>query len=202
MRRSSLASVIVLSAVMLAAVPAHADMVAEQTVATQTTAVVAIADGTEVGEARLRRTEDAAIASIIVDDAALNSGDTYTVWAMVTNPGDVTPDIGYAGSGMVFNGTLRAVAYLRQGDLTGFPDELGMASGAGLADPRTAGITFVLRNHGPREPGLLKDQLTTFLGGCDYSLVQPLAETAPKYGEPGNFACVDLFLATFAAPAA
>jgi hypothetical protein len=187
---------------MLAGVPAHAETVAEQTVATQTTAVVAIADGTGVGEARLRRTEDAAIASIVVDDAALNSGDTYTVWAMVTNPGETTPDIGYAGSGMVVNGTLRAVAYLRQGDLTGFPDELGMASGAGLVDPRTAGITFVLRNHGPRQPGLLKDQLTTFLGGCDYSLILELADTAPKYGEPSDFACIDLFLATFAPPTA
>jgi hypothetical protein len=187
---------------MLAAVPAHADALAEQTVTTQTTAVVAIADGAEVGQARLRRTKDAATASIIVDNAALNSGDTYTVWAMVTNPGDATPDIGYAGSGMVFNGTLRAIAYLRQGDLTGFPDELGMASGAGLDDPQTAGITFVLRNHGPREPGLLRDQLTTFLGGCDYGLMPPLAETAPRYGEPSDFACIDLFLATFAAPAA
>jgi hypothetical protein len=202
MRRSSLVLVIVLLAVMLAGVPAHADAVAEQTVVTQTTAVVAIADGAEVGEARLRRTEDAAIASIVVDGAALNSGDAYTVWAMVTNPGDATPDIGYAGGGMVFNGTLRAVAYVRRGDLTGFPDELGMASGAGLVDPRTAAITFVLRNHGPRDPGLLDDQLTTFLGGCDYSLVPPLADTAPKYGEPSDFACVDLFLATFAPPTA
>ena len=202
MRRKILVPVVVLSVVMVVAVPAHADAVVEQTVATQTTAVVAIGDGAEVGEARLRRTESAAIASIIVEDDALNSGDVYTVWAMVTNPGDTTPDIGYAGGGIVSNGTLRAVAHLRQGDLIGFPDELGMASGAGLDDPRTAGITFVLRNHGPREPGLLKDQLTTFLGGCDYSLVPPLAETAPKYGEPSDFACIDLFLATFAPPAA
>jgi hypothetical protein len=68
-----------------------------------------------------------------------------------------------------------------------------MASGAGLVDPRTAAITFVLRNHGARDPGLLKDQLTTFMGGCDYSSVPRLAETAPKYGKPSDFACVDLF---------
>jgi hypothetical protein len=44
--------------------------------------------------------------------------------------------------------------------------------------------------------------LTTFLGGCDYSLILELADTAPKYGEPSDFACIDLFLATFAPPTA
>jgi hypothetical protein len=200
MTRSSFAAVVILSALLLAAAPAQADTVAQQIPLRQTTAVVTLSDGTEVGEAQLRRTAQGVIGWITVDGAALNTGDTYTVWAMVSNPGDATPDIGYAGAGIVFNGTLRAFVYLRAGDLVGFPDELNMASGAGLIDPLTAEITFVLRNHGPREPGLLHDQLTTFMGGCDYSLVPPLADAAPKYGEPSDFACVDLFAASFAPP--
>lgn len=39
--------------------------------------------------------------------------------------------------------------------------------GPGLLNPRTAEIHLVLRDHGPANPEILMEQLSTYLGGCD-----------------------------------
>ncbi len=156
-------------------------------------------DGEAVGTARLSRSAETLSAHIKV--SGLQRDDTFTVWAMVTDPGEAGPDIGFAGGGVVNGGgQLHLKVELEAGDLAGFPAELGMASGDGLDDPRGATVTFVLRSHGPAVPGLVAEQTTTFMGGCNYALVPAL--TPGSYGAPGAFACADLFTATFEPPVA
>ncbi len=194
MRRSVL-TVALTAMLVLVAGPAGAAPLQRQ----QAPIVEMEAGGETVGTARLYRSDRTVRAHLRVDD--LQPGGTFTVWAMVVNPGETEPDIGFAGGGVVNrSGRLNVTAQLRTGDLTGFPDELGMASGAGLTDARGATIVFVLRSHGPAVPGLVAEQTSTFMGGCDYALVPALTEGT--YGAPGAFACADLFTATFEPPVA
>ncbi len=51
--------------------------------------------------------------------------------------------------------------------------------GDGLDNPMTAEVHLVVRSHGEKIPGLIREQLTTFNGGCDP-------------GQPNEGQCVDV----------
>lgn len=160
--------------------------------------------GEPVGTARLLRFDRGVMGHIKVDDDDLEPRDTFTVWAMVTEPGHTDPDdtdpdapvteIGFAGGGIVNgSGTLNVKVRLSVGPLEGFPGP----AGDGLEDPRNAEIVFILRTHGPAVPGIVDQQTSTLMGGCNYD-----PEEFGDFGDPGPspFDCVDLYGAAFPAP--
>jgi hypothetical protein len=63
----------------------------------------------------------------------------------------------------------------------------------GLQNPEGAEIHLVVRSHGPLIPGLVKDQRSTFAGGCEYFL--PPGREDLQEGQ-----CSDLQFAVFPAP--
>lgn len=102
-------------------------------------------------------------------DLLIAGGDEGVEGTVLAATGHV---IGPAGSG-------HFDAYLATGDTAGV-----VGAGPGLTNPLGAEIHFVVRDHGPVQPGLLGEQLQTFGGGCNNAPDGP--------GEPGNFACADL----------
>lgn len=48
-----------------------------------------------------------------------------------------------------------------------FGDDSGALFGPGLLRPRTAEIHVVIRTHGPAIPGMVREQISTFNGGCE-----------------------------------
>ena len=66
-----------------------------------------------------------------------------------------------------------------------------VGEGPGLTNPAGAEVHLIVRTHGPIQPGLLIEQLTTPAGGC---------EDAPEgMGTPGDYACVEAQFAAFEA---
>lgn len=63
----------------------------------------------------------------------------------------------------------------------------------GLTNPEGAEIHLVLRSHGPRIPGLVEEQRSTFAGGCEEFLNPGITQL-----EAGP--CSDVQLALFLAP--
>lgn len=59
-----------------------------------------------------------------------------------------------------------------------------VGEGPGLTNPLGADVHLVVRDHGPVQPGLLADALSTFGGGC--------SDAPEGTGAPGDFACADL----------
>ena len=54
-----------------------------------------------------------------------------------------------------------------RGDCT-YPDEVGNVPGVRLTDPFGSEVAIALHSHGPALEGdALREQLTTFLGGCE-----------------------------------
>lgn len=66
----------------------------------------------------------------------------------------------------------------------------GVLIGRGLANPLTAEIQFVLRDHGPDQPEV-DDETRTINGGCDPQTNAGLPVYNGGWGTPGNFACYD-----------
>ncbi len=67
-------------------------------------------------------------------------------------------------------------SYLATGDTSGV-----MIEGPGLTNPLGADVHLVLRDHGPLQPGLFVDALSTFGGGC--------TEAPEGTGTLGDFVC-------------
>ncbi len=62
----------------------------------------------------------------------------------------------------------------------------------GILDSSRAEIHFVIRDHGPRIPGLATAQTTTFNGGCQ--------GFGPEFGTPGPNTCTEPYFASHYAP--
>ena len=168
----------------------------------------------DVGRAQLFRIPRGIQFHAEIDDPALREGDVYTAWWVVFNdwqqcpsgdcgsdpmdfedPALVGLDIGYATGTIVReDGVLSLAAWLPAGQLEGYPAELGQSTGQGLTAVRNAEIYLIFRDHGPLVPELALDQLTTYMGGCDYSTSPLNPGTA---GEQGDFACMDRYYARF-----
>ena len=163
----------------------------------------------DVGDSTLIRTERGVTAR--VKTTGLRPG-PHTMWWIVWNSPaacgadgcneadlgnpETGVDIGYA-AGVVVGDSGRAAftAYLPQGSaLGGFPSEFGIASGSGLIDAHHAEIHLVVRSHGPRIAGLVREMTHTFHAGCDYSVFGGLIAEG-SYGTAGPNTCTDLLFA-------
>lgn len=143
-------------------------------------------------------------ASAVVATSGLEPGHAVTLWWVVFNhpelctngalglrcgEGDLLLFGGDAGiEGTVLYGAGHIVGpdgaghfgvYLASGDTTRV-----LGEGPGLSDPLGADIHLVVRTHGPVQPGLFAEALSTFGGGCD--------EAPEGTGTPGDYACADL----------
>jgi hypothetical protein len=148
--------------------------------------------------------------SITVGTSGLMPGHTYTIWWVIFNDPSLCFDGPADGSfacgmgdlllmGGAAEGTLAYAsgnvvgrsgkgnfgASLQDGDTSGVID-----GGDGLTNPRGAEIHLVVRDHGPKNPEWMPDQIHTFGGGCD--------QNDPGYPPPlvgegvaGDFACFD-----------
>lgn len=122
----------------------------------------------------------------ILDSSELPPGQAVTLWIIIFNepamcstspcslPADVFNDEAkadfYFGSGQVISshGKARFAAHLPVGD-TSFSgkEEVGAGPAVPLTNPAGAEVVLALHSHGPALTGQeLKDQLTSFLGGC------------------------------------
>lgn len=123
------------------------------------------------------------------------------------NP-DVMPDVVYGG-GRVVGASGRATIgfHYRAGnntdsisDLFGLPtDEYG--EGFGLRYPRTAEVHYVVRFHGPKDPAIMPDQISSYDGGCVFNY--PYGHGFPAfpgdlYLAPGD--CQDVIFAIHSPP--
>jgi hypothetical protein len=115
----------------------------------------------------------------------LVAGNAYTVWWIVfnnpaacsggcglddlTNPA-VRASLVFATGHVVGNDTANFGAWLGVGDTDGVLSSPPSPAGPyGLENARTAEIHLVVRSHGPANPELLPDQISSFLGGCSAS---------------------------------
>lgn len=89
----------------------------------------------------------------------------YTLWWSIINspPGVTDSFIWVAGHVVGADGLGNFGAYVREGNP---PGEVFRGDPAGLTDARGAEIHIVLKYHGPAIPGMLREQISTFLGGC------------------------------------
>jgi hypothetical protein len=143
-------------------------------------------------------------ASFTLTTSGLEAGHTFTIWWIIfNNPEHCTHgmesmrcgegDLLIAGGDPDVEGTaVFATGHVIGPDGSGYFDAflatgdttyvLGM--GPGLTNPTGAEIHFVVRTHGPVQPGLVAEQVTTFGGGCNNAPDGP--------GAPGDFPCTDL----------
>lgn len=156
-------------------------------------------DGDPVGRSWLERDDDEV--EVRVRTSGLEPGNVVTLWWVVFNDraacdgpcddGDLTDpdvkvDILYADGRIVRgNGRVTLRAELEENDITGSVNEglLGLPP-VGLLDAEDAEIHVVVRDHGPRIPGLIRLMRTTFGGGC--------AGVPPELGGGGPNVCADL----------
>lgn len=99
---------------------------------------------------------------------------TYTMWMVLWNEGgpDGPPDCVLFTAGHVVgnNGTLNYSGHRRVYDSSGSIVEEGVPGppcASGLTNPQGAEVHLVIRSHGPKLPGLVKQQIGSLLGGCD-----------------------------------
>lgn len=168
--------------------------------------VFGLADFSVVGSSTLVPTEHGVSATLRT--STLTPGDVVTLWWIVFNdPADCEagmpglsmcgPQDHLAGRGQVSvlpaagrvvsgEGTARYGAHLRVGDTS------QALEGPGLLDARGAEVILVLKTHGPKIPGLVSEQMSTFAGGChDQSDVPP--GTPPELvGSAGPNDCAEV----------
>ena len=134
--------------------------------ATQTTSdVTLISDPSMVvGTSTLTRTESGI--SFTLQTTGLEPGHAVTVWWMVTNPDGGVAVLYATGRIIGKNGTAQFGGYLQVGDGTGYV----MGDDTILEDALEATVAFVVRDHGPINPGVIPgvidDQIRTF-GACN-----------------------------------
>jgi hypothetical protein len=95
----------------------------------------------------------------------LQPGETYTVWWITFSPGilvmNASGGIANGAGELHFAGSLNAGTY-------GFDNHPRQVLAEGtLANPAEAFVIFDVISHGPRIPGRVREQTSTFGGGCD-----------------------------------
>lgn len=133
-------------------------------------------------------------------------GHTFTVWWVVWNAPeecdgpcddpdffnpDVLVEVLYAGGNVAGNnGKINISAHLNEGDDSGSVNELfGLpdVEGGALIDALTAEVHVVLRSHGPKIPGMVNEQISSYVGGCDDPFAfLPFTEVPDEPGECGD----------------
>ncbi len=163
--------------------------------------------GRVTGSATLHRTRKGITYNYSTN--ALTPGHAYTLWVVVwNNPGNcdmpnacvgedianassVGVDLLYGGGHVVGNnGKGNFSGHLKVDDVSdsvyelfGLPQALGLQSGKTFSSE----IHLVIRSHGPKVPGLVNEQIGSYLGGCDNQFVTPPFLMIPdEIGECGD----------------
>lgn len=152
-------------------------------------------------------------AAMALKSSGLTPGDVVTVWwVAIQNPdvcagtictpeetmanGDKTDSVvTLAASGVVAeDGTISLASYLPKGEVDGnFFDTV-------FHSPETAEFHLPIHNHGPLDPDIAEDMLTSFRAGCsDESLPEYYPQSALSDGAKGNFDCKTVQVAEFPA---
>jgi hypothetical protein len=134
----------------------------------------------------------------------LTPGHVYTLWWVIwnnpencetpfaCNDGDfaradmVKVEVMYAAGAVArWNGKATFLAYLKENDASGTINPLFLLPPyGGLHDSKKAEVHVVVRCHGPKIPGMVREQITTYGGGCEvYECVDIQASifAPPKY---------------------
>lgn len=157
--------------------PLPADLNAVSAKANPPSVVQYTSDDTEVdgASATIHRSNNGVTINVKTSD--LTPGNAYTMWVVVFNdPGKCIdgcngPDLGMANGDVMYgtghvvggNGKGNFSAHLSEGDVSGsvFPQP-----SLGLIDAQTAEIHIVVRDHGPKIPGMVSEQISSISGGC------------------------------------
>ena len=151
--------------------------------------------------------------AMAIKSTGLTPGDVVTVWwvaiqnphvcaAIPCTPAETMTDgtksdsvVALAASGVVAeDGTISLASFLPKGDVEGnFFDTT-------LHSPMTAEYHLPIHNHGPLDPSIAEDMLTSFRAGCtDDSLPEYYPQTALADGVAGSFDCKTVQVAAFPA---
>jgi hypothetical protein len=163
--------------------------------------------GRVTGSSTLHRTKNGITYNYSTN--ALRPGHAYTLWVVVwNNPGNcdmpnacvgedfanaasVGVDLLYGGGHVVGNnGKGNFSGHLNVDDVSdsvyelfGLPQALGLQSGKTFSSE----IHLVIRSHGPAVPGLVNEQIGSYLGGCDNQFATPpFLMTPDEIGECGD----------------
>ena len=150
-------------------------------------------------------------AAMAIKSSGLTPGDVVTVWwVAIQNPGvcaanPCTPSetmvdgtvsdsvVSLAASGVVGeDGTISLAGFLPIGDVEGNFFETTFHS------PEQAEYHLPIHNHGPLDPSIADEMLSSFRAGCtDESIPAYYPQTALADGTKGNFACKTVQVVSF-----
>lgn len=151
--------------------------------------------------------------AMAIKSSGLTPGDVVTVWwVAIQNPaacaetpctpvqtmsanGGTDSVVSLAASGVVSaDGTIALASFLPVGDVPGnFFDTT-------FHSPEKAEFHLPIHNHGPLDPSIAEDMLTSFRAGCsDESLPEYYPQSAFSDGAKGNFDCKTVQVAAFPA---
>lgn len=150
-------------------------------------------------------------AAMAIKSSGLTPGDVVTIWWVAIQnhqlckinpctPKEAMGDgIKYdsvvtlaAGGVVADDGTISLAGFLPKGDVEGnFFDTI-------FHSPETAEYHLPMHNHGPLDPSIAEDMLTSYRAGCaDESLPDYYPETALTDGPKGSFNCKTIQVAAF-----
>lgn len=150
-------------------------------------------------------------AAMAIKSAGLTPGDVVTIWWVAiqkhqnckSNPCTPKEAMGdgiqndtvvtlAAGGVVAEDGTISLAGYLPKGDVEGnFFDTT-------FHSPEAAEYHLPMHNHGPLDPAIAEDMLTSFRAGCaDESLPSYYPDTALADGAKGDFNCKTIQAALF-----
>ncbi len=176
----------------------------------QTVQIFDVVNGVDAGTSTLHRNSSGI--TINYKATGLIPGHAYTVWWVVWNnpeyclvPGECTdadfvsnPDFNlievellYATGHVVGNsGKGNFGAHLNENEASGSINPLfGLPLYGGLLDAEKAEVHGVLRSHGPAVPGIVNEQIGSYLGGCPTTFpygFPPFSEIPDEVGECGD----------------
>ncbi|MGI9547494.1 MAG: hypothetical protein ACR2MM_09675 [Flavobacteriaceae bacterium] len=173
----------------------------------QTVPIFDVVNGVPAGTSTLHRNNNGITANFKA--TGLTPGYTYTVWWVIwnnpencTTPGACTDidfgladavqvEVMYATGHVVGNsGKGNFSAHLNENDDSGTINPLfGLPGYGGLLDAQKAEVHLVLRSHGPKVPGIVDEQIGSYLGGCPQDPpygFPPFTEIPDQVGECGD----------------
>ena len=171
-----------------------------QSATSQTATVINAITGQETGQAKLVRNNNGITMQFEAND--LVPGYTYTIWWVIWNKPEecagspcsdadfalpVDVEVMYAAGHVVGgSGKGKFSGHLKVGDDSeSINDLFGLPLVGGLQNARTSEVHLVLRSHGPKLPGLVNEQISSYLGGCSIFLL-PFSEIPDEPGECGD----------------
>ena len=172
----------------------------------QTVVIFDVVNGVVAGTSTLHRNKSGI--TVNFKATGLIADHAYTVWWVIWNnpeecaiPGacsdgdfgnpDVQVELMYATGHVVGNnGKGNFGAHLNENDASETINPLfGIPSYGGLADAQKAEVHIVLRSHGPKIPGIVNEQIGSYLGGCSQVFpygFPPFTEIPDEPGECGD----------------